>query len=202
MKYIALIAALACLASHDAHAQRMRDFSMPESDSLNQPTSNKSQSGNYQQYMNQQGSGDRFNYQRGSNSNMQLPNQPSTQFMAGYCDPNFRPLLANRGNVANLNNCMENQKKQACDMFANLPRDAQRTMDSIIACQYNNANDGGMDENGYVQQGRGMQDCSEGDSIRMNLLRQYWNNQNTAYAIVFLPDMVADGASQCMGGGR
>jgi hypothetical protein len=202
MKHITALALVTCLLApafiSDAQAQRMRDFSMPEGESLQQGTT-RSNKTIVQPGMNQNNYNN--NYNRGSGyNNAQLPGQPSSQFMVGYCDPNFQPVLANTGRIGNLNNCMENQKKEACDMFAGLPRDVQRIMDSVISCEYNNTNGGQMDENGYINQAPQQNDCSQGDSARMNMLRQYWNNQNLAYAIVFLPDMVASGASRCMGG--
>jgi hypothetical protein len=209
------LALLACLAATDASAQRMHDYSLSEKESLKVRSSNGGTSGNYQQFMNndtdgynqqQQMNGPSFNLGnslRGSNYNTQLPNQPSSQFMVGYCDENFQPMLSKSGRIASLNACLSEQKKQACDMFQRLPVDAQRVMDSAINCVYTLANEGQMNNPGYMQQQPlpNNMDCSNGDSLRMNLLKQYWRDQNVSYAIVFLPDMVLDGPSRCMGGG-
>lgn len=205
----------------DAHARRMKDYSLSEKESLRLPSRNTNQSGNYDQFwnnnntnnsdginngggVNQQNNNRGFNFGtpplNGTNYNTQLPSQASTQFMVGYCDDNFQPLLANSGRIAQLNACISEQKKQACNMFLGMPIDAQRAVDSVISCDYTRANEGQLDENGYVQQMPSAGDCTNGDSLRMNLLKQYWRDQNTAYAIVFLPDMVLNGAARCMGG--
>ncbi len=206
MKYVSTLALITCLISFDASAQRMHDFSMDEQESLQQGTTRSNPSGNYQQFQNQQPANQNnpsFNpgLSGSSNYNTQLPGQPASRFMAGYCDPNFKPMLSNAGRIASMNACIETQKKQACDMFAQLPSDAQQVMDSSIGCVYNQANNGQMDENGFIVQNGGAQDCSAGDSQRINLLQRYWQQQNVAYAIVFLPDMVLNAPNRCMGNG-
>lgn len=216
--FIITASLLATLSITDnAHARRMKDYSLSEEESLRLPSRNTNQSGNYQEFWNrnnnnttnnngynQQPSNRGFNFGNspinGSNYNTQLPNQPSTQFMVGYCDQDFQPLLANSGRIAQLNACINQQKKQACDMFLNMPLDAQRIIDSVISCDYSMANQGQLDQNGNPQQLPSGLDCSNGDSLRMSLLKQYWRDQNTAYAVVFLPDMVLNGAARCMGG--
>lgn len=216
MRISTALALLACTITTDAYAQRMRDYSLSEEESMKVKPSNNNPSGNYQQFMNGQNnyngndqrSGPSFNLGnslRGGSYNTQLPNQPSTQFMVGYCDQNFKPMLSNTGRIASMNACIDDQKKQACDMFQRLPLEVQNAMDAVISCVYNAANEGGMAMPGYTQQQQQQMpvglDCSANDSIRLNLIKQYWRDQNVTYAVVFLPDMVLDGPGRCMGGG-
>lgn len=205
MRIATALALTACLLATDAYAQRMRDYSMSPEESMQQGTKRSgNSSGNFQEFwdrgtqqQNPSGYNNRYNRSSG-NYDPQLPGQPSSQFMAGYCDPNFKPMLSNTGRIASLNACLDEQKAQACDMFAGLPPEVQKEMDGIIGCQYMAANDGQMDENGYVQPGQ-PRDCSYGDTVSMQMLRAYWQDQRVAYAIVFLPDMVLNGSSRCMG---
>lgn len=210
MKTLSAITLVALLLSGSAWARPIHDYSMSPEESLRQGNSHKGRpSGNYHQFWNhnQTQSGGQYNRyndmgrynSRSSNYNTQLPDQPASQFMTGFCDPNFKPLLANSGRIASLNACLDDQKKQACDRFGSLPNDVQKEMDKVIGCLYNASNNGQMDENGSIQQAP-QQDCTRDDAVRLDMLKQYWSDQNVAYAILFLPDMVLGGAARCMGG--
>jgi hypothetical protein len=126
-------------------------------------------------------------------------------YMEGYCDPNFKPILANNAKYARMASCLEEQKQQACGMYQVLPADAKRSLDFTLNCLGAQQNGGEMVEaaDGTLQPAPvtgAARDCGAFDTQRLTLLKQYWQDANTAYALVFLPDLVMDSGGQCMGG--
>lgn len=195
----ALLLASLCLLPTAASAQRMRDMSLSVEDTMKQPAvshakpgyggvggvgpggSNDPYVGNNPAYNNQNDP-----YSSGARGNT---------FMAGYCDPNFHPVVNNR-NLAALQSCMESQKQQSCADFERLPVDAQRAIDNVVGCLYV-ASDTGYDE----QQPAATNDpgCTAGDSQRLQLVRKYWKDETTAHALVFMPEDILDASTNCMG---
>lgn len=134
----------------------------------------------------------------------QQPVNNQGHFMDGYCDPNFKPLLARNPKYAGMANCLEQQKQQACGLYAALPPDARGVMDATMDCMAQQQN-GGLEEapDGTLQPTAApaiARDCSYNDSQRLNLLKRYWQDANTAYALVFIPDLAMDAGGSCMGG--
>jgi hypothetical protein len=210
MRNLLTMALLASLTlTNDALAQKMRDFSMSPEESQRVPSTSNTNSnnpvgGNYDQYMQQQqqggNSGDYSNYQRASRGGSGIPGQPASNFMQGYCDPNFKPIV-NAGNIANLQACIETRKQQTCEQFAALPNDVKNSLDFAIECAYTAANGGEMDENGYIaQQAPVNPACAGTDSERMALLKKHWRDQNVSYSIVFMVDQVINATAGCVGG--
>jgi hypothetical protein len=111
------------------------------------------------------------------------PTVPSGSYMEGYCDPNFRPVVNN--------DCMYSQRGNICAEFQHLPPDAKAALDTVIACMENNG-PGAMQDPA----------CASADAQRMQLVKKYWNNQNTSHALMFLPDEMIQGSQKCLGRGR
>lgn len=166
--------------------QRIPDLSLPPDESLRQP--NISHQGN-QPIMGQNGYDSSDTAARGSTA---AP-QPSfgTHFIDGYCDPNFRPLIANTPGLAAMQECLDEQKQQACETFRGLPADAKRAISDAIDCRYQ------ISEGAVSGAAPGTADCSPGDTARLQLLEKYWNDSITAQALVFLPDTVLGISGRC-----
>lgn len=181
MKYLAILALILAPMS-PAFAAQMRDMSLSPAESMRQPDidhSNGSVSGNYQKFLGNTGGTDpvqqRIQDQTGGIG-------ASNRFMDTYCNPNFRPLAMQ--NNGSMQNCLTTQRQDVCQQFQHLPADAQQTLDQTINCY--NADDRGTD-------------CSSFDSRRLQLIKRYWNDQNTARSLVFLPDDIINGSNKCMG---
>lgn len=130
---------------------------------------------------------------------------PSNNYMDGYCDPNFKPLLSRNPQYANMAACLEQQKIQACDLYRTLPVDAKKAVDDSMNCLAGQQEGGGLVEapDGTLQPaapaGR-TQDCGYTDTNRLAMVKRYWQDQNVAYAIIFVPDLAMDNSGACLGG--
>lgn len=187
MKYYLIL--LFFLIPATALAQgRIPDLSMPPDESLRQPDISH-QNDNIQPLMNQN-VGTAPNIPIGQNN--LPPEQPGTHFIDGYCDPNFRPLIANTPGLAGMQECLEQQKQQSCDTFRNLPADAKRAVSDTVDCRYQAG--GGNTQTAA--------DCSRSDTLRLQMLKKYWGDSDTARALVFLPDDVLGTSGKCTGNNR
>lgn len=184
--HLACIAFLACvLAAGYAGAERLRDMSLSPEETWEE--SQKSSSGKSTPPLG--GTSPQENHWKKPSF---LPydgmrGEPGNSFMEGYCDPNFRPLVANPDYL----DCLEHQKQEICDMFWNLPEDAQQALDDTLGC-YN----AGNEED--TQPMRRDISCEINDRQRLELLKKYWEEQSVMYALLFVPDLVTNGANECL----
>jgi hypothetical protein len=80
--------------------------------------------------------------------------------------------------------CQESQKQQACERFKNAAVNVQQLLDRTIDCEVNAEN--------AIEA-----DCDGLDAGRLDLLKQYWQDEDMSYTIVFLPDMVQNIVENC-----
>lgn len=81
--------------------------------------------------------------------------------------------------------CMDTQKQEACERFSRAAVNIQRIMSQAIDCEADNSN------------GQAKSDCDSTDASRLDLLKQYWDDEDSSYTILFLPDMVFNSAATC-----
>lgn len=185
------------LLATDSFAQRIPDNSLSPAETALQP--NISNNSAYQQYLKQNNISDpRYPSDAPMPPDINTP-PASGSFMDNYCDPNFKPLIANDPHYANLADCIQQQKAEPCSQYQQLPADAKRVLDEAISC----ASDMQDDENPNGQQAaNNTANCDDSDISRLQLIKKYWRDQNTVYALVFLPDEVTNASTQCLRGRR
>ncbi len=182
MRYTLALLLMICASS--AHAQRMRDHSLSPQETMRQPDITHSQgqptgstwSNNFEQ--NHEGTGHTQNLPYGETGYGQTN---SRFFMNQYCSEHNRPVVRSQ-RVANITNCLEDIKSKACDAFSKLPADAQASVDGAAECIFS------MEDTPYTE----TRQCGQFERQQLALVKKYWNNPETAYAIVFIPDMVAN----------
>ncbi len=81
--------------------------------------------------------------------------------------------------------CMDIQRQEACERFVKSSVNVQRLLSQAIDCEASSAN-------GYIKSG-----CDGLDASRLDLLKQYWQDEDISYTILFLPDMVLNSAANC-----
>lgn len=123
----------------------------------------------------------------------------SRRFMDGYCSNSFTPAIANDPRYAATADCIKRSKEQVCAQFQQLPPDAQNVLDQTIGCNNKLLNGDAQDPR---SSGGAMDGCTTTDGSRLQLLKKYWRDMNTAYALVFMPDDVLDGSTKCVRGGQ
>ena len=134
---------------------------------------------------------------------------PSKNYMDGYCDPNFKPLMAQSAQHASMVSCLERQKTEACSLYQSAPDDARAAIDASVNCAARAMNamgdDGGEsdeEDSGWGSWGgratTAPVSCVKYDAQRLTVLKRYWDDNNTAYALVFLPDLVMDASGSCV----
>lgn len=194
---------ISCLLAHGAYAQeepkRIPDLSMSPEESF-QDLNNSRPPGNagsgysgYNNYIPQ-------NAARGMNPSVQndlYSNGPSGHFMSGYCDPDFKPVIANAPGLSGLQSCLEEQKQQVCEAFQTLPADAARALDDTIGCIYVTS-----ENDPSNAQPANDPACVTNDSLRLRLVKKYWRDEHIAHALVFMPDEVLNASGKCIRGGK
>lgn len=85
--------------------------------------------------------------------------------------------------------CMDTQRQEACDRFQNAAVNIQRILSQAIDCEANSS--------GYSSS-----DCDGLDASRLDMLKQYWQDEDASYTILFLPDMVLNSAANCSANSR
>jgi hypothetical protein len=90
-------------------------------------------------------------------------------FMAYFCDDGYQ--------------CEDAQRQQSCERYKRAAVNVQRLLDRTIDCEVNNAS---------YKSG-----CDGLDAGRLDLLKQYWQDEDESYTILFLPDMVLNSAATC-----
>jgi len=189
-----VISLFVCQAyAQEVEQQRIPDLSLSPEETLNRPDISHSPDGNYGMRQNP--------YYNNRNNNGYNPQEAydsgtSSRFMTGYCDPNFKPLVANAPGLSGLQSCMETQKQQTCDAFQHLPSDVQAALDSVISC---------LQSDSDTAEGQRASDdpgCTSGDTQRLNLLKKYWGNEAITHALVFMPDEIMNASGKCMHGSK
>ena len=117
---------------------------------------------------------------------------PSTNYMDGYCDPNFKPLMGRSASYAGIANCLAQQKTDACRLYQSVPQDVKQALDDSINCMAQMSDTAGNATTASVS------NCGVTDTRRLALVKRYWNDANLAYALVFVPDLVMDNAGDCL----
>lgn len=116
-------------------------------------------------------------------SGLPPPNRGRNQqnFINVFCSSGYAPKI----NLTDTQQaCMENQRKQACERFGRININIKRILSKAIDCESNT--------NGYIKSG-----CDGLDTSRLDLLKQYWQDEDIAYTILFLPDMVLNSPVNC-----
>lgn len=85
---------------------------------------------------------------------------------------------------AALQSCIDTQRQQVCERFRRAAVNIQRVISQAVDCESN--------VTGYIKA-----DCSGLDASRLDLLKQYWQDEDSSYTILFLPDMVLNPAANC-----
>ncbi len=184
MRYMLVLAAIMCAGT--AHAQRIRDLSLSPQETMRQPdiTHSQNQPGgnNWSNDFGQTREGTPYtgNTQYGQN-------QPTYRyFMDSYCSQDHRPLV-HSSHLAAMTSCMDDMRNKACDSFRRLPQDAQSSVDGATECIFS------AEDTPYTE----TKACSRFEREQLALVKKYWNNPETAYAIVFIPDMVTNPQTFC-----
>lgn len=127
---------------------------------------------------------------------------PGTNYMDGYCDPNFKPMMAKSPQYAGIATCLEQQRNQACQLYQSVPGDVKKALDDSINClaqaNADMENAAGNDDSGAAAYTTPAKHCGATDTRRLALVKRYWNDQNLSYALVFVPDLVMDSSGSCL----
>ncbi len=215
MKTVWLMAAGMMMASHGAWAAGIRDLSMSPTEMLQQNMNvNHAPTGGSNLTPDVSGINTNNGMQKLGNVApiVGTPGQlPSKNYMDGYCDPNFKPLMGRSPQYAGIASCLEQQKSEACKLYQSVPADVKQALDASINCMAQASDAAGTGDAGEDSEGDGwgalppaqgyaatMAHCGAADTRRLHLLKHYWSDQNLAYALVFVPDLVMDSSGSCL----
>lgn len=111
------------------------------------------------------------------------PNRVQGQqgFINRFCNSGY---ISKTASTPAQQDCMDTQRQQACERFSHATVNVQRTLSQAIDCELNSTN--------MVQSG-----CDGMDASRLDLLKQYWQDEDISYTILFLPDMVLNSTDNC-----
>lgn len=200
MKYIVPLLLLSCLLSTPAFAaQRTRDMSLSVDETMRQPTTTPAQK---TQTTPRTGADTGFDESIELDPNMarQLQDLRAREIQDNSklsLSGNARgEMPADRGFMSNfcntpadgnaLQSCQASQREAACQRFHRATVDIQRLLDRAINCEYT-----------ATGSRAGFADCDGLDAGRLDLLKQYWQDEEASYTILFLPDMVLNAAANC-----
>lgn len=107
-------------------------------------------------------------------------------FINRFCSAEYTPKNASSEAQQS---CMDTQRQEACDRFQNAAVNIQRVLSQAIDCEANSS--------GYADS-----DCDGLDANRLDMLKQFWQDEDTSYTILFLPDMVLNSAANCSANAR
>lgn len=102
-------------------------------------------------------------------------------FMAEFCASDYKNKIS--GNTT-FQSCQETQRQQACDRFSRATVSVQRLLSQAIDCDLSTLT---------FSTG----ECDGLDAGRLDLLKQYWQDEEMSYTVLFLPDMVTNIVSNC-----
>lgn len=182
MKY--LLALILILSASTAEAQRIRDQSLTPQETMHQPdiinSGTQPLGGNWSNNFGVNNEGTGHSQGMPYNSQGYIPQQ-SRYFIDSYCDQNAQPLVRSQ-RLSNMTGCMEDMKNKACDAFRRLPPEARSSVDGATECMFS------MEDIPYAE----TKSCGQFERDQLALVKKYWNNPETAYAIAFIPDMVVN----------
>lgn len=112
----------------------------------------------------------------------EIPPPPSSKTTRGSFGSATRNYM--RQFCADTSGCQATQKQQACDRFKAATVNVQQLLERAIDCEVNAAN---------AVEG----DCDGLDAGRLDLMKQYWQDEDMSYTILFLPDMVLNASAAC-----
>jgi hypothetical protein len=107
-------------------------------------------------------------------------------FINKFCSADYTPRNASSEAQQS---CMDTQRQEACDRFQHAAVNIQRLLSQAIDCDANSS-------------GSADSDCDGLDASRLDLLKQYWQDEDTSYTILYLPDMVLNSAANCTANSR
>ena len=182
MRY--LLALILILTASNASAQRIRDMSLSPTESMRQPDNSNSNtqpiggswSNNFEQ--NHEGTGHIQNAPYAGAGYEQINTR---YFMESYCSQNNKPIIHSQ-HLANMTSCIEDIRNKACDAFRRLPDDARMSVDGATECIFS------AEDTPYTE----TKACGRFERDQLVLVKKYWSNPDTAYAILFIPDMVTN----------
>jgi|CXWL01.1.fsa_nt_gi hypothetical protein len=102
-------------------------------------------------------------------------------FINRFCSAGYIPQT--NSSIAD-QSCQDTQRQQACERFARAAVNVQRILSQAIDCEASTSN--------YRNS-----DCDGLDATRLDLLKQNWQDEDLAYTILFLPDMVLNSTENC-----
>lgn len=102
-------------------------------------------------------------------------------FINKFCSSDYAPKNASSEAQQS---CMDTQRQEACERFQHAAVNIQRVLSQAIDCEANSS--------GYNDS-----ECDGLDASRLDMLKQYWQDEDTSYTILFLPDMVVNSAANC-----
>lgn len=218
-RYNLLMAALIAVAPMSAQAQRIPNLSMSDSEMLDQGIQ-------YQQPKNNGGGGGGA-MMPGKNMYPAIPSAPiqnglpainapvsaaqmpqGGNYMDNYCDQNYRPMIAQGASYANMAQCLEQQRQQACQLYRDMPPEARRVVDDTMNCMSGGQfSAGGLVEmpDGTLQPAASQnagRNCDATNAARLQAVARYWGDQVIAYSLIFIPELALDLSGSCMGGRR
>ncbi|MGE0753739.1 MAG: hypothetical protein AB7L92_01105 [Alphaproteobacteria bacterium] len=185
----ALLAILLIFASSTAYAQRMRDFSLSPGETMREPDNINPNSTDPYLRPPPGGTTEGYGYGGSRNNFSSATGTPQrTFFMEEYCQPGLQPIIRS-SRVRGIMECYDSVKQQACERFSKLPEDAVTLVDNTVRCVYQTAESGsGASYDVH---------CRQPYAEQLWVLKKYWNEPDTAYTILFLPDMVVDSTLFC-----
>lgn len=129
-------------------------------------------------------------------------NMPSNNYMTGYCDPNFKPMVSRNAQYATMAACLQQQREEACGLYKSAGADVRRAIDDSVNCAAQSMGGAEENEDGTLNFGAVASPlaaaCGDADTRRLGLIKKYWSEKDTAYALVFVPDLVMDNSANCL----
>jgi len=192
MKLQVLIAAICTLLSQQALAAKMQDYSLSPEETVRQPDIMRSNN-RFDPYASQYGTG----------NTIDTPNRPITGlpdpsantrkgFMDIYCDTQITPPLLDTPKLAGMQECLKNERLQICDLYIRAPREAQEVISDAAEC-YSQAS----------QAESPNANCSVHHTARLKMIQKSWQDQNTVWSLVFIPEHAAFGTGgKCLPGAQ
>ncbi len=102
-------------------------------------------------------------------------------FINKFCSSSYKAKAASN---TIQQECMEDQRQQACDRFNHATVNVQKILSQAIDCELSSTN--------FSEAS-----CDGLDASRLDLLKQYWQDEDISYTILYLPDMVINSAGNC-----
>lgn len=176
-------------------AQAIRDLSLSPAETANQPSSSSNGFKNNILRRSEQ-----FNSNRRPSQPIVAPESgsglPSNSFMEGYCDPTFISMLANNAKYYGQEQCLQQIRDDTCARFKALPSEVAEVMDDAIGCLFSNSNGFAVDKHQKIV--NESIECAESYVQRINMLKKYYTDYYTNYALLFMPDDVLDTPGRCV----